>query len=141
MNHEVILFAQRHASLRGVEVLGEEGINIIDDDPLAGDLIALLVDVAGLEVWVRHLHILCTLHAFHDLLNESDFVLRFDPLEATDEVLIALPGLDLLQALEVEQPLIIISQYIGDQVRQQSIRALNPLTRIDSLRHVLESLR
>lgn len=141
MNHEIVFLAQRCPSLRGVKILGEERVNVINDDSLASYLIALLIDVSRLKVRVGHLHVLGALHTLHDLLDESDLVLCLHPLEATDEVLVTLPRFDLLETIEVEQPFIVISKDVGDQVCEKSVRTLDPLTRIDSAGYVLETLR
>lgn len=98
------------------------------------------VDVAGLEVGIRHLNILRPFHTLNDLLDERDFVLGFDSLEATDKGLVTLPRPNLPQTLKIQQPFIFVTQDIRYQIGQQRICALNPLSWIDALGDVLESV-
>lgn len=75
-----------------------------------------------------------------DLLNENHLVLRLDPLEPTDEVLITLPWPDLPQTIKVEEPLVIVSENVRDELSKVRVGALDPLSWVDTLWNVLELL-
>ena len=84
------------------------------------------------------MNVLRPLNTLNNLLDESDLVLCLDPLEATYKILITLPRPYLPETLKVMQPLVFVTEDIRNEISKQSVCALDPLPRIDSLWNVLQ---
>jgi hypothetical protein len=134
LDHEIILLFGGEALSGGLDILVEELIDVIHDDLLLGN-------VRLLPVLDRRLSLILSLsHTAQDRLNQHDLVFGFDPLEPADEVLVTFPRPNLSETLKVEQPLVIVSQDVGDELSQAWVNTLNPLPWIYAKRNVLKLL-
>jgi hypothetical protein len=146
VDHQVITPAFGVAIL--LELLAEsaeEEIDVINQDFLSRDCVRLLLfdctDVVASLYIHGYLHILGLLDGLQDPLNESELVVELDLLEACQKCLIGFPRLQLSQAVKVHQPLVLIAEAVRDQRGQWLVPALDPLARVDSLRHMGQRLR
>jgi len=92
-------------------------------------------------VCIGHVNILSLGHALKDLLHKKYLVVNFDSLESAYELLITLPGTELSKTLKIKQPLVVITQNLRNKISQGWVGAIDPLSWIDSLGDVLESVR
>lgn len=103
-------------------------------------MITLLIDVAGLEIWILDLDVFGSFDAFNNLLDKSDFVFSFDPLKPADEIFVTLPWPNLPETFEIEEPFVFVAEDVGHEVGEEGVGALDPLPWINALRHILKSL-
>ena len=134
MYHEIILLFLREALSSCLYILGEKLVNVIYNNSFLSDVRLLAILDCGR----------CVLglgHTRKNLLNENNFVLSFNSLEPADEVFITFPWTNLAKTIEVEKPFIIVSKNIRDELGKIWISALDPLSWVYTLRHILKFLR
>jgi hypothetical protein len=112
LDHHIILFFVWEARSCRLNVIGEKLVDVINNDLFLSDHL-LILSILYTSLLIR---ILSMSNAFNDLLNKQNFIVTFHSLIFGDEVLVTFPRSYLSQVVKFQEPLVIVSKVLGDQV-------------------------